>query len=102
MPPHTPDSSLAAFFDTWVYGTGIPALKMNSSVDGLKVSGTVTQSGVPADFSTSIPIEVQSGRQRTLHWVVTSDEPVPFSFIVKDANTKVALSTKDALVTLQK
>ena len=102
MPPHTPDSSLAAFFDTWVYGTGIPALKMNSSVNGLKVSGTVTQSGVPADFSTSIPIEVQSGRQRTLQWVVTSDEPVPFSFIVKDANTKVALSTKDALVTLQK
>ena len=24
----------------------------------MKVSGTVTQSGVPADFSTSIPIEV--------------------------------------------
>lgn len=102
MPPHTSDASLTAFFDTWVYGTGIPALKMTSSASGLKITGTVSQSGVPNDFSTSIPIEVQSGRQRTLHWVVTSDEPVPFSIPVKGPNGKAALSTKDALFTLQK
>jgi aminopeptidase N len=101
MPPHTPDSNLVAFFDTWVYGTGIPVLKLNASVSGGKVTGTVTQSGVPADFSTSIPIEVQSGRQKTLYWVVTSDEPVPFSFPVKDAGAKVALATKDGLFTVK-
>lgn len=101
MPPHTTDSNLAAFFDTWVYGTGIPVLKLSSSVSGLRVSGTVTQGGVPGDFSTSIPIEVQSGRQRTLYWVVTSDEPVPFSFPVKGGNAKVTLPTKDGLFTVK-
>ena len=84
-----------------MYGTGIPVLKLNASSNGLKVSGTISQSGVPTDFSTSVPIEVQSGRQRTLYWVVTSDEPVPFSFPVKAANAKVSLSAKDGLFTVK-
>jgi hypothetical protein len=101
MPPHTSDGDLSAFFDTWVYGTGIPVLKMNASSNGLKVSGTIAQSGVPGDFSTSVPIEVQAGRQRTLYWVMTSDDPVSFSFPVKAPNAKVTLSTRDGLFTIK-
>src|SRR5262249_1304295 len=54
------------FFDNWVYGTGIPSLKLKYTVKGLapsvQLTGTVTQSGVDDDFSTETPVEIQFGR----------------------------------------
>ena len=45
LPPQSPDPKLENFFDQWVYGTGIPALKLNYSVKGKpgawKLTGTV-------------------------------------------------------------
>ena len=34
LPPKSPDPKLEAFFDQWVYGTGIPQLKMTWSLKG--------------------------------------------------------------------
>ena len=55
-----------AFFDNWVYATGIPALKLKYTVKGAapawKVSGTIEQSGVDEDFAADVPVEIQSGK----------------------------------------
>jgi aminopeptidase N len=102
VPAHTPDPDLTGFFDTWVYGTGVPAIKLTHAVRGLKLTGTVSQSEVGEDFATYVPVEVQNGRQKTLQWVATGSEPIPFSIALHRPPTKVALATSDALITQKK
>lgn len=76
--------TMAAFFDTWVYGTGVPEIKLQSKVAatraGVVVTGTVTQSGVGEDFTADVPVEISLGRGRTMtHWVKTSSDAVEFT-----------------------
>ena len=86
------------FFDNWVYATGIPKLKLQSSIRGFKVSGTVAQSGVDNDFSVDVPVEIQfaKGAPQTV-WVRTSNDPVSFSVVVKQAPVRVILSSFSVL-----
>ena len=55
--------SMDAFFDNWVYSTGIPTLRVKYSVKGAapswKLSGTVEQSAVDNNFSVDVPVEIQ-------------------------------------------
>ena len=55
MPAGSPDSKLTAFFDQWVYSTGVPSLKLTYSVKGkpgaYKLTGTITQTDAPDDLS---------------------------------------------------
>jgi aminopeptidase N len=87
---------LENFFDEWVYGTGIPALKLSYAVKGkgaaLRLNGTVTQSDVASDFSVLAPVEIQLGHGKTLtQWVRTADGPVSFSVALTAAPVKVQL-----------
>ena len=92
LPPGSSDPKLENFFDQWVYGTGVPALKLTYSVKGTTLTGTVTQSDVPDDFSVSVPIEIQSGRGKSLvRSVRTAAEPVSFSVTVAGPNAKAVL-----------
>ena len=54
LPPKSPDADLAAFFDQWVYGTGIPSLKLSYSVKGsgrtLRLQGTMKQGDAGSRF----------------------------------------------------
>ncbi len=102
MPPHSQDADLTNFFENWVYGTGIPAIKMNYQVQGLKVTGTTTESEVGDDFTALIPIEVQTAREKKLYWVSASTDAIPFSIRLDAPPTKVAVALEDALVTLKK
>jgi peptidase M1-like protein len=52
VPSAQPDKSLASFFDTWIYGTGIPTLSAHSTARSL----TVEVSGVADDFVIEIPM----------------------------------------------
>jgi hypothetical protein len=79
MPPGVPDHSLEAFFDQWVWGTGIPALKLTTSQKGNNLTGTLSQSGVEDDFSADFPVEVVTRGKTTTKWVRSSSEPVPIS-----------------------
>ena len=93
-PPGVSAESLEAFFDNWVYSTGIPTLRVKYSVKGKapswKVSGTVAQSAVDDNFSVDIPVEIQfaKGATQTI-WVRTSSDPVPFSATLKQLPVKV-------------
>jgi hypothetical protein len=95
LPPQSPDPTLENFFDQWVYGTGIPTLKLTYSVKGKpgawKLTGRVAQSDVPDDFSVTVPIEIQSGRGKLVKQLETGSEPVEFSIPVAAANAKAVL-----------
>ncbi len=54
-----PDKSLSLFFDTWVYGTGIPKLQMEG--DDIEVSG------VDDDFSLDVPLRCTAKGGAPLH-----------------------------------
>ena len=95
--------ALENFFDQWVYGTGIPSLKLNYTVKGkggaLRLNGTVTQSDVDRDFSVLAPVEIQLGHGKTLtHWVRTADGPVTFSVALPQAPVKVQLDPNFSLL----
>jgi aminopeptidase N len=95
-PPGTDDAKFENFFEQWVYGTGIPQLKLAHSVRGkapkVRVTGSVTQTGVNEDFSVNIPVEVQlPGRRSSTKWVRTASEPVTFAADVNQAPVKIAI-----------
>jgi hypothetical protein len=102
MPPKSPDSTLKGFFDNWVYGTGIPAVKLSYAIQGLKLTGALAQSDVDDDFSAFVPLEVQTGRERTVYWLPTGSDPVPFSISLKTPPTKVSLLAADCLLVSSK
>ncbi|MBV9611270.1 MAG: hypothetical protein JO091_02305, partial [Acidobacteriaceae bacterium] len=66
MPADAPDRTLGLFFDTWVYGTGIPRLALTRTREGFNLS----DSGVEEDFTADIPLACGSGSgKRQIHWV---------------------------------
>ena len=103
MPPKSDDPKLESFFDQWVYGTGIPTLKLAYTVKGkapnLRLTGTVTQSDVDADFSALVPVEIQVVRGRTVtQWVRTGSDPATFSMALKAPPLKVNLDPNHGIL----
>jgi hypothetical protein len=85
-----------AFFENWVYSTGIPALKLAYTAKGVppsvKISGSVEQSGVDDDFSMEAPVEIQFAKgPPQVIWVQTSNDGAVFSAILKQAPVKVSI-----------
>jgi hypothetical protein len=95
LQPQSSDSKLESFFDRWVYGTGIPTLKLTYSVNGKpgawKLTGKVTQTDVPDDFSVTIPVEIQTGRGTVVREVQTGSDAATFVVPVASATAKAAL-----------
>jgi hypothetical protein len=102
LPPRSSDPKLENFFDLWVYGTGIPTLKLTSSVKGKpgawKLTGTIAQSDVPDDFSVTIPIEIQTGRGKVVRELETGADAVTFSVPVAAANAKAVLDPASSVL----
>jgi hypothetical protein len=99
--------SLADFFESWVYGTGIPTLKVDWSVKGkapaLRVVGTVAQTGVDGDFTVDVPVEIHFAKGPSkLIWVKTSDEPVPFMVNVRQHPSRVAVPAGTGILAIRK
>jgi aminopeptidase N len=64
------DGKLDYFFNQWVHGTDIPTLtsSLEASDSGggkYRITGTITQAGVPADFRTRVPIYLDFGNDKT-------------------------------------
>jgi aminopeptidase N len=96
LPPRTPANTIDTFFENWVYATGIPTLKVKYAVKGVapavKVTGSVTQTGVDDDFSAEVPVEIQflKGAAQTV-WVRTANETTTFSATLKQAPARVVV-----------
>ncbi len=107
MPPGLPDANLEAFFENWVYSTGIPTVRLESTVKGkvpaITVTGKVTQSDVDQDFTAWFPVEIQfrTGKP-VIHWVKTDSDPVSFSVPLKQAPLKVALDPSGSVLAVRK
>jgi hypothetical protein len=85
-----------AFFDNWVYATGIPTLKLRYAVSGVapsvKLSGSIDQSGAGDDFSMDAPVEVQfaKGPSQTI-WVRTTGDDNTFSANLRQLPVRVII-----------
>ncbi len=96
LPRGVPPATIDSFFENWIYATGIPAVKVKFSAKGVapavKVTGTVTQTGVDDDFSIEAPVEIQfaKGPSRIV-WVRTSNDPATFSATVKQTPVRVVI-----------
>jgi hypothetical protein len=101
-PPGSPDSSLKSFFDTWVYGTGIPAVKLTYAFRGNKLTGTLVEQNVDDEFTTFVPLEVRTKTDRKIYWLAAASDTSTFSIPLKTPPTKVALLGTDWLMTTPK
>jgi aminopeptidase N len=103
LPPKSDDPKLETFFEQWVYGTGIPNLKLAWSLKGktpaVRLVGTLTQSEVDEDFTALVPVEIQVARGRNvIQWVRSANTPVTFSMALKASPLKVALDPHHAVL----
>ncbi len=103
IPPKSPDPELEAFFEQFVYSTGVPSLKLDYSVRGkapqFRISGTVAQKDVDEDFSTYVPVQIQFAKGKpSVIWVRTSNQPVPFSVTVRQQPVKVILDPQASIL----
>ena len=84
----TTDGKMDWFFGQWVYGTAIPKIESKfdfKDVGGgkYKVTGTITQSQVPANFATVVPMYVMFDKNSSLRFgqqmvVGSTTQPVEF------------------------
>ncbi len=103
LPPKSDDPELETFFEQWIYGTGIPTLKLTYTVKGaapnLRLTGTLTQSDVDQDFTAAVPVEIQVARGRSVtQWVRSAEGPVTFTVPLKTPPFKVALDPHFAML----
>ena len=104
LPPGDPDPKLETFFDSWVYGTGVPTLEMSTSVKGKAPSVTLTvtvrQSGVDDDFISEVPVEIRpvGGGKPIVRWVHASSDPAVFVLKLKAPPQRVELAPRMAVL----
>lgn len=85
-----------AFFDNWVYATGIPTLKLRYTVSGVapavKLAGSIDQSGAGDDFSMDAQVEVQfaKGPPQTI-WVRTTGDDNTFTANLRQVPVRVVI-----------
>jgi hypothetical protein len=96
------------FFNEWVYGTGIPAYKLDSSVESLGpgkfvVHGTITQTEGPADFEMLVAVVAVYGKDRkaTLGRVAVSDSGGRFRFATATKPLRVAIDEDEVLAVVR-
>jgi hypothetical protein len=100
--PKSPDPDLKIFFDNWIYGTGIPAVKLSYNWHGAKLSGSLVQRDVDEAFTAYVPVEVQTGTKTSVYWLPTGSDPVTFSIPVTSPPSRVALRADSCLITTMK
>ena len=90
------DSELNAFFEQWVYGTGIPTVRIVYDVkragNGFEVTGRMHQEGVPESFSARIPLGVHGAQGvASQQYVTTYGRVTEFRFSLKDKPARISI-----------
>ncbi|WP_180541155.1 M1 family metallopeptidase [Nevskia soli] len=95
MPADAPDRQLVDFFDQWVSSTGVPKLKLSSKVTktphGTVVSGTLTQTDVPEDFSADFPVTITAGGSPVVRWIHSSSQDADFRWTFNQSIGSITL-----------
>ncbi len=88
LPKDAPDRELVNFFETWVYGTGVPHLELTSALKGVGprkvLELRLKQTLVAEDFALDVPVEIQLARgQKSIRWMRSGAEEdlleIPFT-----------------------
>ncbi len=98
--------SLEWFFDSWVNGTAIPRLRLNSVKlsprgEGMTASGYILQTDAPKDLVTSVPIYADTGRSKPvlLGRVFAEGPDTPFRFSAPAGTRKLLLDPYQTVLT---
>jgi hypothetical protein len=107
LPAEAPDPGLESFFDTWVYGVGIPRLEFTHTLRGrppqLRFTGAVTQSEVPPGFTALVPVELRfPGKPPLRRWIRTGEEPATFSLALAQKPSEVVFNPGDSVLALRR
>jgi hypothetical protein len=87
-----PDPTLELFFDTWVYGTGIPRLTLARD-HAAGNDYTLTVNGMPAEYTVDVPVSVQiPGKPPARKWVRAGTGPTSF-VVAAPLSARVSLPT---------
>jgi hypothetical protein len=88
------------FFDDWVFGTGIPAYKLDYKTEpgpgGFVVSGSIAQSGVPDTFEMPVPVYADD---TLLGMVTVSVDGGDFRFTTRSRPQQVQVDPKRTILT---
>ena len=88
------------FFDSWVFGTGIPAYSLNFKADsapsGFVISGNISQTGVPDTFESLVPLYAD---EIFLGNVMVSGDSGEFRFNTRTKPQQVLVDPKKTLLT---
>jgi peptidase M1-like protein len=98
------NGSLDWFFNNWVYGTGIPAYKIETKTRRLNggrlaLEGTIEQDGVPEGFEMLVPVVAiyEKDRKVKLGLVPVGDSGGRFHFVVATRPHRVTIDSDDLL-----
>jgi Peptidase family M1 domain len=100
--PKSPDSDLKIFFESWIYGTGIPTVKLSYEWRAGKLSASLEQRDVDDAFAAYVPVEVQTGNKSAVYWLSTAGDSSALSIPLKTPPTRVALAAADCLINTPK
>jgi aminopeptidase N len=97
------------FFDSWVYGTGIPEYRLNYSVDPgpaagqFVLKGVLHQSRVPAGFRTIVPLylHTENGFIRA-GWLGVKGPKTPFQVTLPFKPSKVTINEWEDVLAIVK
>lgn len=82
LPAGSADPEFKEFFDQWVYGTGLPRLRMSWSQQQGRVNGTIEQRGVPDYFAAPVTLEFKTAGEVIRKTVRTDGPSTEFSFAI--------------------
>ncbi|MFN0170952.1 MAG: M1 family metallopeptidase [Bryobacteraceae bacterium] len=96
LPPKSPDPKLEAFFEQWVYSTGIPTLELKYQVRGrapaIQLTGTIRPAEIDSESELLVPVEIQVSRAKSrTEWVRVGNEPAEFKVRLAQPPVKVML-----------
>jgi aminopeptidase N len=98
------DRRLDWFFNEWVYETGVPTYRLESSVKELSpkkflVQGNIIESGVASDFEMLVPVIAEVGKEKktSLGRVAVTDVGGRFRFTTAAKPKRIAIDTDNLL-----
>jgi aminopeptidase N len=96
LPAGWPDHGLEAFFEHWVYGTGIPSLNVVHSVKGnsapFHFTGHLRQQDVSEAAGLMVPVEIHTLPGRSLvKWIMTNGRSTEFSEVLRNKPSRVVI-----------
>jgi len=102
------DHHLDWFFNDWIYGTGIPTYKLESSTRRAAprkfvIEGTIEQSDVPPEFEMPVPVVAYYGKDRKdrLGWVVVGESGGKFRYTTREKPSHVTIDENSILAVVR-